>query len=114
MTGMTKEEEFDSFIIGSFLDLYHIMESRMEAEEERRSGVPTIDKKVDVGTELKAEHPEWYSATGSLGVRVSQIDTFGVKDAEMEHHFVPKLDSKTINKLDNTNRRDMRNWSDED
>ncbi len=35
-TGMTKEEEFDSFIIGSFLDLFHIMESRMEAEEERK------------------------------------------------------------------------------
>lgn len=52
---MTKEEEFDSFIIGSFLDLFHIMESRMGAEEERGNGVPTTDKKVAVGTILKAE-----------------------------------------------------------
>lgn len=111
---MTKEEEFDSFIIGSFLDLFHIMESRMEAEEERESGAPTMDKKAAVVAELKAKHPEWYSATGSLGVRVFQIDASGVKDAEMERCVVPKLDSETINKLDDINRRDMRNWSDSD
>lgn len=108
----TKEEKFDLFVLDAFLDLYHIMESRMKAEDERESGVPTMDKKAVVGAELKVEHPEWYSATGSLGVRVFQIDASGVKDAEMGRHFVSNLDSKTINKLDDTNRRDMRNWSD--
>jgi len=51
---MTNEEEFDSFIIGSFLDLYHIMESRMEAEEERGIKDTIMDKKAAVGTGLKA------------------------------------------------------------
>lgn len=82
-----------------------------------------MDKKAAAGAGLginskkgiiKAEHPEWYSATGSLGLRDFQIDDFGVKDAEMERHFVAKMDSETINKLDDLNRRDMRNWSDSD
>lgn len=63
---------------------------------------------------IKVEHPEWYSATGSLGLRDFQIDAFGVKDAEMESHLVSNLDSETINRLDDQNRRDMRNWSDLD
>ena len=71
-----------------------------------------MDKKAAIVARLKAEHPEWYSATVPLGLRDFQIDAFGVKDAEMERHFVPKLDSETINKLDDMNRRDMRNWSD--
>ena len=73
-----------------------------------------MDKKTVVGTGLKAEHPEWYSATWSFGLRDFQIYAFGVRDAKMERHFVPKQDSETINKLDDMNRRDMRNWSDSD
>ena len=73
-----------------------------------------MGKKEAIGAALKVEHPEWYSAMGSLGLRDFQIDAFGVKDAEMERHFGSKLDSETINKLDDMNRRDMRNWSDSD
>lgn len=78
-----------------------------------------MDKKATVGAGLgkniiKTKHPEWYSATEPLGLRDFQIDAFGVKDAEMERYFVPRLDSKAINKLDDLNRRDMRNWSDSD
>ena len=103
---MTKEEEFDLFVMDAFLDLYHIMESRMKAEEERGSGEPTTDR--------KAEHSEWYSATGSLGVRVFQIDVSSVKDAEMGRHFVSNLEPETINLLDDQNLHDMRNWLDSD
>ena len=47
-------------------------------------------------TELRLKHPNWYSATDYRWLR---------------EHKVPKVDISQWNRLDDSNRREMANWS---